>query len=563
MPTQKEILHIYTRVSTEVQASDGTSLNTQSDLGIKRASELGFGYKIWNEGAASSHHEDIAARPKLSELLTEIRNGDVKHLWVFDQSRLSRNDFVASTIRYECNKAGVTLYTKDGHYDLSNPTDAFTRQILDATSQLENALRAERSRIGKLQRVKEGQWHGGPPPFGYEIKNRKLAIASGEAEWVFKIFDAYASGSSTAAIKGMLDQNGVLPRRKKGTWSIGSLQALMKNTHYRGTYRFQDSKSGETVDVKCPRIVEDTLWHACQSKLKTNQKSKQKTNPTKRFYLLRDIMVCGHCDKPMSGRIKPSKRENFYYCANKERNWEANPKPDSEKWKRGTGCGMDRSLNIPITDAVIWGTVKEVAKNSVTLKERVKSELLSQKAEDTQDASEALSNLNRSANRLKKRIKQVEVSIAKIETDHMLEKTSDNIYANIRENLDQELENLSKELAQVDLQLGKVAQEKRWVDWVKKFEDQMDSLDDLSQADRKQYIEGLVDRLVVRLDEQTKEHLIEVQFQLPIVEDQLEYKDETNKSLGYDIGEGKTSILLRKNLRDRAGVKKNQVELVT
>jgi len=69
--------------------------------------------------------------------------------------------------------------------------------------------------------------------------------------------------------------------------------------------------------------------------------------------------------------------------------------------------------------------------------------------------------------------------------------------------------------------------------------------------------------LVVTLDEQTKEHLIEVQFQLPIVEDQLEYKDETNRSLGYDIGEGKTSILLRKNLRDRAGVKKNQVELVT
>lgn len=145
----------------------------------------------------------------------------------------------------------------------------------------------------------------------------------------------------------------------------------------------------------------------------------------------------------------------------------------------------------------------------------------------------------------------------------MLEKTSDNIYANIRENLDQELENLGKELAQVDLQFRQVTQEKRWVDWVRKFEDQMDNLDDLSKEDRKQYIEGLVDRLLVKVDEETKEHLVEVQFQLPIVEDQLNYRDETKKSLGYDIGEGKTSILLRKNLRDRAGVKKNQVELVT
>ena len=61
---------------------------------------------------------------------------------------------VAAIIRNECNKAGVTFYTKDGQYDLNNPSDVFTRQILDATSQLENALRAERSRMGKLQKVR-------------------------------------------------------------------------------------------------------------------------------------------------------------------------------------------------------------------------------------------------------------------------------------------------------------------------------------------------------------------------------------------------------------------------
>ena len=136
----KNTLHIYTRVSTVVQETDGTSLDTQMELGIKKAGELGFLHKIWNEGAKSSHHEDIALRPMLSQLLAEIRERNVKHLWVIEQSRLSRNDMVAATIRNECNKAGVTFYTKDGQYDLNNPSDIFTRQILDATSQLENAL---------------------------------------------------------------------------------------------------------------------------------------------------------------------------------------------------------------------------------------------------------------------------------------------------------------------------------------------------------------------------------------------------------------------------------------
>ena len=78
----KNTLHIYTRVSTVVQETDGTSLDTQKEMGIKKAKELGFKHKIWNEGAKSSHHEDISLRPKLSQLLTAIREGDVQHLWV-------------------------------------------------------------------------------------------------------------------------------------------------------------------------------------------------------------------------------------------------------------------------------------------------------------------------------------------------------------------------------------------------------------------------------------------------------------------------------------------------
>ena len=103
----KNTLHIYMRVSTVVQETDGTSLDTQKEMGIKKAKELGFKSKVWNEGAKSSHHEDIGLRPKLSQLLTEIREGNVQHLWVIAQSRLSRNDMVAATIRNECNKAGV------------------------------------------------------------------------------------------------------------------------------------------------------------------------------------------------------------------------------------------------------------------------------------------------------------------------------------------------------------------------------------------------------------------------------------------------------------------------
>ena len=120
-------LHIYTRVSTVAQAEQGTSLDVQQELGIKRANELGFEFKVWNEGGRSSHHENIADRPELNAMYLAMKAGQVKHLWVYDQSRLSRNDQVASVFRYECNKQGVTLYTKDGQFDLASPQDKFLK----------------------------------------------------------------------------------------------------------------------------------------------------------------------------------------------------------------------------------------------------------------------------------------------------------------------------------------------------------------------------------------------------------------------------------------------------
>ena len=68
--------------------------------------------------------------------MTEKRKSEIPYFMLHNQIA----SWFAATIRNECNKAGVTFYTKGGQYDLNNPSDIFTRQILDATSQLENAL---------------------------------------------------------------------------------------------------------------------------------------------------------------------------------------------------------------------------------------------------------------------------------------------------------------------------------------------------------------------------------------------------------------------------------------
>jgi len=200
-----EILHIYTRVSSSVQ-EEGTSLETQKELGIKKSKELGMKYQIWNEGAASSHHENLTNRPKIAELILEIQNGTIKHLFVYNNDRLSRNDQTQFIIKNAIKTNGVILYTKDGQYDLNNPTDNLFKSLLDGFAEYDNAIRAERTRLGKLNKVRNGGWYGAPPPYGYEIVDGKLAIHPEEGKTVKTIFKLFNYSISIAEIKRRLDK---------------------------------------------------------------------------------------------------------------------------------------------------------------------------------------------------------------------------------------------------------------------------------------------------------------------------------------------------------------------
>jgi len=336
-----DILHIYTRVSSRVQDKDGTSLDDQERVGRELAKELGLRPKMWKEGSASAGTEDLTGRPVLSDLLQEIQKGKVKYLYVWNTDRLSRNPRTWTTIRWKLHDFEVILHTSKGPVDLhNNPQDRLLFGILSEISAYDNELRAERSRMGKLNRVRQGGWLGGPPPYGYKLQDKRLVENPNESQWVKKIFSWYSKRKSPQWIKVQLDTSGVEPRRKKSSWSIGSINALLKNTHYIGHYIFTDKFTGEIVEVPCPQIVDVTVWNDCQRKREKLLKRKGQVNRTKRFYLLRDFMVCGHCGTFMGARTVVRKdnrkgNENFYYCPKKERKWVTDAPKKDEKWVRG------------------------------------------------------------------------------------------------------------------------------------------------------------------------------------------------------------------------------------
>ncbi len=535
-------LHIYTRVSTAVQADEGMSLDFQAEIGVKRAKDLGFKHILWNEGGKSSNHEEIDKRPILSQVYNKILSGEIKHLFVYDQSRLSRNDGVSSAFRVACNRNGVTLYTKDGTYDLSNSTDQFMKKIMDAVAELDNAQRAERSRLGKLARVKQGHWLGGPPPFGYSVEKKHLVVNKDEAEWVKRIFTEYANQTPTIDIKVLLDSNGVKPRRGGKGWAIGSIQALLRNTHYLGFWEFNDKRSGESVQVKCPRILPSALWKKVEATKSRNKAKRASENPQKHFYMLTGVIRCAHCGKLMSGETRSSVGKQVYYCPKKLRDWVKTKIADEDKWKRGRVCQMTRSLNLPETDEVVWNAVIDVMSKSVILKEQVKSKAFEEFGKARLDDSQ-LNAAKLKIKALQKQITKLNEALALVETNRILERLSADQYPLIKANITDERTSLEAQVEQLQDEIDGVARHQKWVDWIGTYKSQIASQKKFTPQQKRSLLEGMLAGVDVRLLD-TKTHQLTINFQLPIVNDSMEYTTKGKKSGPYVVHEGDRSLTL-------------------
>ena len=94
------------------------------------------------------------------------------------------------------------------------------------------------------------------------------------------------------------------------------------------------------------------------------------------------------------------------------------------------------------------------------------------------------------------------------------------------------------EIEQTRIRIKELGKEQKWLDWVEKYADQVGELGDYTDAQRKEYLEGIVDSIKVSLDQHTKDHHLGVVFRLPLVDDGIEYIDEKNKNLGYEVIDG-------------------------
>src|ERR1700694_4715279 len=265
---------IYTRVSTEHGLDqEFNSLDAQYDAAsayIKSQAHAGWTLirSRYDDGGYSGGSTD---RPDLQRLLDDIRARKLDVIVVYKVDRLTRSlaDFAKLVELFDAH--GVSFVSVTQQFNTTTSMGRLTLNVLLSFAQFEREVTSERIRDKIAASKRKGLWVGGTLPFGYEMKDGKIAIVEEEAELVRSIFRRYLElGSVNELLRDLRERNIRTKTRLLSTGATrggipfgrGALYYVLSNPFYIGEVKYKN----EILPGEQPPIMDRVLFEAVRQK---------------------------------------------------------------------------------------------------------------------------------------------------------------------------------------------------------------------------------------------------------------------------------------------------------
>ncbi len=281
---------LYIRVSTLEQAQEGYSIGAQKErlVAFCKAHDW-LVADFYVDGGYSGSNLD---RPGIQKLVAEVGSFDL--VLVFKLDRLSRSQRDTLYLIEEVFLPnGVDFVSMSESFDTSVPFGRAMIGILSVFAQLEREQIKERTFMGRIERAKEGFFHGGAFfPIGYNYVDGRLSVNEYEAVQVRKIYDWYLDGVSPEKIAERLRSEGFTNRY--GSWSEASgrisVLRVLSSEVYLGTLKF-----GEVVVENAHEAIVDRDVFEKVTALRMKRREIYGDSPYQTKYLLVGLLFCAHC----------------------------------------------------------------------------------------------------------------------------------------------------------------------------------------------------------------------------------------------------------------------------
>ena len=185
----------------------------------------------------------------------------------------------------------------------------------------------------------------------------------------------------------------------------------------------------------------------------------------------------------------------------------------------------------------LWNSVLDTVSNSYHLREEYRNNILPKIIESRKEDSLTNRKLKAKIKRIQRQLSDVDSAISKFETDVILKRHSGNP-KQIRKNLEQERSKIEHNLGSAHEEYRLLQLENSWVDWLALFKKEVQDKSNLTEEQKRDYLQRVVDRIEVRFDQEENRHELQITFRVPIVEDQIVYNNPDRRTEGWVIEDG-------------------------
>jgi len=323
---------IYSRVSTDAQERDGTSLDTQERACVELAEANGWTVVGTVRDTASGFTLD---RPGMAEVRSLADRGLIEVVLSYALDRLSRKQTHVAILVEEMEEHGVSLDFVTEKFE-DTATGQLLRSVKAFAAEFEREKIAERTMRGKAERARSGRLPQatGRGMYGYiyDQASGKRRIASEQASVVRRLFEEFTSGASIVGLANALNDESI-PTMQGKAWTPATIFHMLRNAGYSGrtTYRrlkathMKDPLTGrkkrrvsvrpeeEWIEVPdaTPAIVPQPLFDAVQMRLDDPERLRHGRRLS--TYGLAGRIRCSRCGSAMIGQTLQG-RYRYYRC---------------------------------------------------------------------------------------------------------------------------------------------------------------------------------------------------------------------------------------------------------
>jgi site-specific DNA recombinase len=293
---------IYVRVSTTEQAELGYSLASQEAICLEYARRCKYDVlRIFVEKGESAKTTNRTELKNMQSYIKANKN-KINALIIYKLDRLSRDMFDSLSIRIMLKKLNIELKSVTEPFDES-PFGIFTANLFSSMAQLDNDIRAERTKLGMTQAIKEGRWlWNAPLGYCFEYVNQKsYLIPDDKADIIKKIFNDFISGKKQYQIQDELKLSGINLTRQH-------LNNILRNYLYIG--KLKTKLTDDIINGLHKPLIDEITFYKAQDIL--NPKTVKNYNlkyqdefPLKRF------LKCPNCNKNLAASYSKGRHDKY------------------------------------------------------------------------------------------------------------------------------------------------------------------------------------------------------------------------------------------------------------